>query len=118
MSLYSSEETLDHLDKINIEYVRLNLDLIDFDKNYTCKKIKDISGKSPIPTNATVVSNKTLPGLVAMEDNSFDPNNIMLAIYFNGYLEFFRTSTVKNVTKKGNKILVETENSVYQLTEA
>jgi hypothetical protein len=116
-NFYLTDEALNHLDLINIEFVKTNLDLVDFTKNYTVKKIKDISGKSPIANDYTVMPYFRTPTLIVMQGETFNPKNVMLALYFYTSWMYFRTSPVKNVTKKGKNILVETENSVYELME-
>lgn len=116
--ILSSADALEHLDKVNVKFVEINLDIINFDKTYFVSKVKDISGKSPIPTNTVVIGHSAFPNLVIMQEGTFNPEKIYLALYFYNYTEVFRTSPIKNVTKKGKKILVETENSVYELTDS
>lgn len=112
--IFATDEALENLDKINLEFVQTNLDLIDFKKFYTVKKIKDTSGNSPIFNNQITVYHATIPNLIVTQSKS---DKIMLILYFEGFTTLFRTSPVKNVTKKGKKILVETENSIYELME-
>ena len=116
--ILATDEALEHLDKINVKFVETNLDLINYEKIYTVRKVRDTSGRSPIPNTYDVISNPTFPNLVIMQGSKFNPNNIMLALYFVTFDDYFRSSPVKNVTKKGKTILVETENSIYELTES
>lgn len=115
--ILATDYALNHLDLINIYFVKINLDLVDFKKRYKVNKIKNTSGLSQILNGMQVVRYATLPILIVMQNETFDKNNINLALYFSTSFEFFRTSPIKNVTKKEKKILVETENSVYELTE-
>lgn len=116
--ILATDYALNHLDLINIHFVKINLDLVDFKKRYKVIKIKNTSGLSPILNGIQVIRYATLPILIVMQDDVFNKNNINLALYFSTSFEFFRTSSIKNVTKKADKILVETENSIYELTEA
>lgn len=117
--ILATDEALEHLDKINIKFIETNMDLINFEKVYTVRKVEDTSGKSPVPNKYSVMRTATFPNLVVMQNpGKFDFNNIMLALYFVNIDSYFRSSPIKNVRKKGKVILVETENSIYELTES
>ena len=116
------EAGLDHLDAINVLYVKTNMDLIDYDKIYTLTKT-GVKKKHPEYDNKYVVMQSGRVKLLIQHKifNVFDPKELYAALYIEDahglFPDWFRTSPVINCTKTSKGIRIETQNSYYLLTE-
>lgn len=85
---------------------KLGLDIIDFEKFYTLKKLgAKVSSPRGYPDAYTVTKGKVC--LIG--------NDELVAIYVNGISDWFKTSGIVKVKTVKEGILLETLNSVYLL---